>query len=91
MNWKNQILKALPSRTFKVTLPLVTRTLYLPLIRKIRGHESKGDQQIPAIAVESAWNPEVSSTTVEEAGFQLFMSRPIDIDELIRAIVSLTE
>jgi CheY-like chemotaxis protein len=28
------------------------------LIRKIRTHESKGDKQIPAIAVESAWNPE---------------------------------
>jgi CheY-like chemotaxis protein len=60
------------------------------LIRKIRTHESKGDKQIPAIAVESAWNPEVSSTTVKEAGFQLFMSRPIDIDEVITAIVSLT-
>jgi hypothetical protein len=34
--------------------------------------------------------PEVSSTTVKEAGFQLFMSRPIDIDEVITAIVSLT-
>ena len=60
------------------------------LIRKIRTHESKGDKQIPAIAVESAWNPEVSSTTVKEAGFQLLMSRPIDIDEVITAIVSLT-
>ena len=60
------------------------------LIRKIRTHESKGDKQIPAIAVELAWNPEVSSTTVKEAGFQLFMSRPIDIDEVITAIVSLT-
>jgi CheY-like chemotaxis protein len=61
------------------------------LIRKIRAHESKGNKQIPAIAVESAWNPEVSSTEVKEAGFQLFMSRPIDIDEVITAIVSLTE
>jgi CheY-like chemotaxis protein len=61
------------------------------LIRKIRVYESKGDKQIPAIAVESAWNPEVSSTTVKEAGFQLFMSRPIDIDEVITAIVSLIE
>ncbi len=60
------------------------------LIRKIRAHESKGNKQIPAIAVESAWNPEVSSTEVKEAGFQLFMSRPIDIDEVITAIVSLT-
>ena len=60
------------------------------LIRKIRTHESKGDKQIPAIAVESAWNPEVSSTTVKEAGFQLFMSGPIDIDKVITAIVSLT-
>ncbi|MEW6497440.1 MAG: response regulator [Cyanobacteriota bacterium] len=61
------------------------------LIRKIRAHESKGNKQIPAIAVESAWNPEVSSTEVKEAGFQLFMSRPIDIDGVITAIVSLTE
>jgi len=60
------------------------------LIRKIRTHESKGDKQIPAIAVELAWNPEVSSTTVKEAGFQLFMFHPIDIDEVITAIVSLT-
>jgi two-component system, OmpR family, response regulator len=61
------------------------------LIRKIRAHESKGNKQIPAIAVESAWNPEVSSTEVKKAGFQLFMSRPIDIDDVITAIVSLTE
>lgn len=61
------------------------------LIRKLRARESKGNKQIPAIAVESAWNPEVSSTTVKEAGFQLFMPRPIDIDEVITAIVSLTE
>jgi CheY-like chemotaxis protein len=61
------------------------------LIRKIRAHEPKGNKQIPAIAVESAWNPEVSSTSVKEAGFQLFMSRPIDIDDVITAIVSLTE
>jgi CheY-like chemotaxis protein len=78
-------------------LDLIISNIYLEdedgfsLIRKIRGHESKGDKQIPAIAVESAWNPDVSSTTVKEAGFQLFMSRPIDIDEVIRAIVSLTE
>jgi CheY-like chemotaxis protein len=60
------------------------------LIRKICTHKSKGNKQIPAIAVESAWNPEVSSTTVKEAGFQLFMSGPIDIDKVITAIVSLT-
>lgn len=61
------------------------------LIRKLRAHESTGNKQIPAIAVESEWNPEVSSTTVKEAGFQLFMRPPIDIDEVITAIVSLTE
>lgn len=59
-------------------------------IRKIREDSSETIKRIPAIACEACWDIEVSSTTAKEAGFQEFFCPPIEVDELITAIVRLT-
>ena len=60
------------------------------LIRKIRSREAEaGDRILPAIAVTS-YGREVGSTWALAAGFHQYMSKPIDPDELVAAVVSLT-
>jgi CheY-like chemotaxis protein len=56
------------------------------VIRHIRANESK---QLPAIAVTS-YSRDISDSRMLEAGFQTFLHKPLDPDELVAEALHLT-
>jgi CheY-like chemotaxis protein len=59
------------------------------LIKKLRALGSDHGSEIPAIALTAMARPEDSETALS-AGFQIHLSKPVDIDELTEAIAGLT-
>jgi len=60
------------------------------LIKRIRGmHESKV-ADIPAIALTAMARPEDGDRAIS-SGFQLHIPKPVDIDELTKAIAALLD
>ncbi|MEP0873755.1 response regulator [Trichocoleus desertorum AS-A10] len=60
------------------------------LLREIRTKKARVWQRIPAIAV-TAYDSKQVQQEVLAAGFQLFFTKPIDLDELTAAIAELTQ
>ncbi|KAF3886821.1 MULTISPECIES: response regulator [Nostocales] len=58
------------------------------LIRCIRMHEDKRVSQIPAIAI-TAWMAEDGRAIAFESGFDMYVEKPIDPEELAAAIAEL--
>jgi PAS domain S-box-containing protein len=58
------------------------------LIRQVRSHSSDQAREIPAIAL-TAYAGELNQQKALEAGFQTHLSKPIEPDLLVRAIVGL--
>lgn len=58
------------------------------LIRKVRTREAELGGQIPAIAV-TGFPGESERTLALSAGFQIYICKPIDLDELVKAVASL--
>lgn len=59
------------------------------LIKKIREDESLRNRQTPAIAIRPYCYTEVNSKTEKESSFREFINPPVEVDELIAAIVRL--
>ncbi|HEX8637276.1 MAG TPA: ATP-binding protein, partial [Pyrinomonadaceae bacterium] len=60
------------------------------LLNQLRSMPTENGAEIPAIALTAMARPE-DSEQVLSAGFHLHLAKPIDIDELVRAITRLTE
>jgi signal transduction histidine kinase/DNA-binding response OmpR family regulator len=60
------------------------------LINKLRSLNEDSASSIPAIALTGMTRPEDSEQALS-AGFRLYLSKPVDIDELAAAIASLTK
>lgn len=59
------------------------------LIRQIRAAKTKEIQQLPAIAITS-FTREYSEQTFQSAGFQHYLPKPLDPDEVVTTILRLT-
>ncbi|MBV8884814.1 MAG: response regulator [Chroococcidiopsidaceae cyanobacterium CP_BM_RX_35] len=59
------------------------------LLKKVRRRAALQGREIPAIAITS-YTREVNSTLMRQAGFQHYLPKPLDPEELVAAIVSLT-
>lgn len=85
---RKQIAQALPD--------LIVSDIGLPdvngyeLIRQIRGLPREQGGQIPAIAL-SGYADQRSITMALEAGFQLHLSKPVDLDALVASIADLVQ
>jgi CheY-like chemotaxis protein len=60
------------------------------LIKKLRAMKPEEVSQIPAIALTAMARPEDSETALN-AGFQLHLTKPVDIEELAQAIANLAK
>lgn len=60
------------------------------LIRAIREQTYSLNHQIPAIAI-SAYTGEMYQNTAKAAGFQHYLEKPLDLDEVIALIVQLVQ
>lgn len=59
------------------------------LIRKIRKQESEQRAQTPAIALTASARDEDQDLSIQ-AGFQIHLAKPIEPEELVKTVVSLT-
>jgi CheY-like chemotaxis protein len=59
------------------------------LVRQVRTHQSPQVQHLPAIAV-SSYMRDVAENAMIDAGFDYFLPKPFDSDELVLTILSLT-
>jgi DNA-binding response OmpR family regulator len=59
------------------------------LIQQVRTHGSPQVQHLPAIAV-SSYTRDVAENAMIDAGFDYFLPKPFDSDELVFTILSLT-
>jgi len=61
------------------------------LLRKVRNLDANNYKQIPAIAITGHYYKDIVSIDTKMLDFQIYMTKPVDIDELVGAVVSLTE
>jgi len=60
------------------------------LLRKLRSLDASNGKQIPAIAITGHYYNDIVLVDTSTVEFQLYMTKPVDIDELIEAVMSLT-
>jgi CheY-like chemotaxis protein len=59
------------------------------LIRRVRERPAERGGRVPAVAITAYARPEDTARTLA-SGFQMHLSKPVDLDELVATVASLT-